>query len=343
MSTKPFSHDGIIPAIECYSRCAYTSVGRSSLLKSRRAIWYVVYTILSSLLLILAIEIAVRVFYPKINLQGNQKSMFVENRFHNTVGLKPNSKGIFFGEEIHTDKHGFRKINSPEQYGKSWLFLGDSVTFGVGIEADRIFPQLIQNELERTKIWNSAVVGYSTQDYLNVTSALVPSHDDIEKVVLFFCLNDVYGNLSVNSAVSKKEVVLSFLRSNSKLYLLLKNTFFDRSKTYASHDIGLYQNPGPEIEQKLKNIVRIKAIADKSKIEFLVAILPYEYQLRVGGLTGPQNFLSGFFAKNNIDFLDMYEDFSMFDSKDYFLYGDPMHFSRLGHEVVARKMVEELQ
>ena len=65
--------------------------------------------------------------------------MFVDNKFHQTLHLKPNSSGEFFGEEIHTDEYGFRQINTPTEYEKSWLFLGDSVAFGVAIEKDQNF------------------------------------------------------------------------------------------------------------------------------------------------------------------------------------------------------------
>ena len=310
----------------------------------KRILWYTSYSILSSLLLLIALEFAVRALYPEINYQGNQKSLFMENKFDQTMGLIPNSSGEFFGNEIYTDEYGFRQMNTPTNYDKSWLFLGDSVTFGVGIETDRIFPQLIQNEFQRTKIWNTAVVGYSTLDYLDVVEAFLRDHDDIKKIIIFFCLNDVYGNLSLNpTSVSAKEMVLSFLRSNSKLYLLIKNSFFDRSKTYALYDVGFYKERNLDIERHLNAIVSIKLISDKSNIDFSVVILPYEYQLRTGGLKTPQDLLSRFFRKNNIKSFDLYEDLTLLNSDEYYLYGDAMHLSSLGHKTVADKMVEILE
>ena len=72
-------------------------------------------------------------------------------------------------------------------------------------------------------------------------------------------MNDVYGNLSLDAkGVSGKERMLSFLRSNSKLYLLLKKTFFDRSKTYAFHDIEFYKKRRSDIDEHLNAIVGIK-------------------------------------------------------------------------------------
>jgi len=310
----------------------------------KKILGFTSYLIVSVLFLLIAMEFAVRIFFPQINYQGNQMSLFVEDRFNETMGLVPNSLGEMFGKEIYTDEYGFRQMNSPTNYDKSWLFLGDSVTFGVGVDTAQTFPQLIQNEFQRVKIWNTAVVGYSTMNYLDVVEAFLRDHDDIEKVVLFFCLNDVYGNVSLNNRnVSTKEKVLSFLRSNSKLYLLLKKLFFDRSKAYALHDIGLYKEGNSEIDKHLNAILSIKSKLERTNIDFLLVILPYEYQLRVGGLKAPQVLLNSFFAKHNLKTFDLYEDFTVLNSENYFLYGDPMHLSSLGHEIVTKKMVEILK
>ena len=90
-------------------------------------------------------------------------------------------------------------------------------------------------------------------------------------------------------------------------------------------------------------IVKIKSISDKYGIDFLVVILPYEYQLRMNGLKAPQQFLKDFLTKKSIHFIDLYDDFTSLNSEDYFLYGDPMHLSPVGHKTVARKLLEILK
>ena len=269
--------------------------------------------------------------------------MFVENKFRQSMGLLPNASGVFFGKRIETDAHGFRQMNIPQAYQKSWLFLGDSVTFGVAVDGDKIFAQLIQNAFQDIRIWNTAVVGYSAIDYLNVVEGFVAERDRPERIVLFFCLNDVYGHLALPSRRSLNEAVFSFLRSNSKLYLWLKNAFADRSKAYALHDIKLYERDSAEIEKHLNAILKIQFIADKLGIRFMVVVLPYEYQLRVKGLRAPQIRLDEFFRTHHIQSLDLSAAFAMRDSRDYFLYGDPMHLSPIGHQAVANQMIEALR
>ena len=312
--------------------------------RAKTTIWFTAYLLATSLLVLIAMEFAVRALFPHINYQGVQQSLFVEGKFNQTMGLASNSSGEIFGKDIRTDEHGFRQMVQPDNYENSWLLLGDSVTFGVGIDTKLIFPQLIQNEFQRIKIWNTAIVGYSTLDYLNVVDVMLRKHNDIKKVVLSFCLNDVYGNLSLNPTKnSMKEKLFSFLRSNSKLYLLIKKSFFDRSKAHALYDLGLYKDGNSDIDKHLSALTSIKSQLDESGIDFLVVILPYEYQLRVGELKAPQDLLSSFFAKHNIESIDLYGEFTELNSEAYFLYGDPMHLSPLGHKVVAKKMVEILQ
>lgn len=309
----------------------------------KRGVGHLFVIILTSLLLLIAIEFAVRFLYPQINFQGNQRAMLVENKFQQTMGLVPNASGEFFGKRIRTDAYGFRQLQTPHEYQKSWLFLGDSVTFGVAVSDDMVFSQLIQNEFQHIRIWNTAVVGYSAVDYLNVVRDFVPDHDDLAKIILYFCLNDVYGNLSLSRSASAKEMVLSFLRSNSKLYLLLKNVFTDRSKVYALNDIDFYAKHSPKIDKHLSALAEIKSIADKLAIQFIVVLLPYEYQLRSNGLRAPQVRLKEFCQTHHIQVLDLFSAFMMRDSKDYFLYGDPMHLSPYGHQAVANQMIEELK
>ena len=312
--------------------------------RAKTEIWFTAYLLATSLLVLIAMEFAVRALFPHINYQGVQQSLFVEGKFNQTMGLASNSSGKIFGKDIRTDEHGFRKMVQPDNYENSWLLLGDSVTFGVGIDTELIFPQLIQNEFQRIKIWNTAIVGYSTLDYLNVVDVMLRKHNDIKKVVLSFCLNDVYGNLSLNPTKnSMKEKLFSFLRSNSKLYLLIKKSFFDRSKAHALYDVEHYKDGNSDIDKHLSALTSIKSQLDESGIDFLVVILPYEYQLRVGELKAPQDLLSSFLAKHNIESNDLYGEFTELNSEAYFLYGDPMHLSLLGHKVVAKKMVEILQ
>lgn len=214
----------------------------------------------------------------------------------------------------------------------------------MGVETEDTFAQLIQNNYPQKKIYNSAVVGYSAINYPDVVDIILKEHEEIQKVIMFFCLNDVYGNLSLKRiSIPIKERILSFLRTNSKLYLFLKKQFFDRSKAFALYDIGLYTEDNQDLIRYLDAVDQIDSTLKEKEIEFMVVILPYEYQLRLKGLTTPQEYLKKYFAEHNINAIDLFEDFSALDSEAYFLYGDPMHLSVHGHQIVAERVLRELK
>ena len=307
-------------------------------------VYFSVYVIAVSAIIFGIFEIGIRNFYPEINYQGNEASLFQEKKFHNSMGYLNNSKGEIFGKMSYTDELGFRKMESPSDYDKSWLLLGDSVGFGVGVETEDTFAQLIQNYYPKKKIFNSAVVGYSAVNYPDVVDIFLNDHEEVERVILFFCLNDVYGNLTLKrTSIPIKERILSFLRTNSKLYLFLKKQFFDRSKAFALYDIGLYTEDNQDLKEYLDAVDQIDSTLEEKGIEFMVVILPYEYQLRLKGLTAPQELLNKYFAEHSINSTDLFDDFSSLDSEAYFLYGDPMHLSAHGHKVVAERVLEEIK
>ena len=303
-------------------------------------------TIVCSLLILFLLEVGVRFFFPRINHQDTQLSLFQNSTIGDSVGWKPNAKGTSFGEIILIDSDGFRKMNSPRQFHESWLILGDSVTFGVGVKTEETFVQLLQDKLPSKKLWNTAVVGYSLFNYKEVFDYFLKEREDIEKILLFFCINDIYKNLKLKPSYQTiNEKLLSFLRRHSKFYMLLKNMFFDRSKTYALHDIGLYYEGSEQLQQAVDIIHEMDKESRQRGIGFLVVILPYEYQLRSKGEhLRPQKILYRLLSERQVSVIDAYDFFASEeqDSKKYYLYADPMHFSNHGHRVIFELTAEVL-
>jgi hypothetical protein len=55
------------------------------------------------------------------------------------------------------------------------LLLGDSVGFGPAVEEPETYAGLLRARFPAQRIYNSAVIGYTTTDYRNVVDAFVPS------------------------------------------------------------------------------------------------------------------------------------------------------------------------
>lgn len=300
--------------------------------------FWISFILLFSCLGFILLEIGVRIFLPEINFQDIEYSLLQKETIGKSFGWKPFLKGICFGKMVEIDGYGFRKIASPDNTQVEWLILGDSVTFGVGVEAEKTFPGLIQPKFPSIKIWNTAVVGYSIQNYQQVLSRFLNRENKIKRVLLFFCLNDVDSQTNGFQKSEGHQKILKFLRRKSKLYLFLKNTISDRSKAYFKNDFCMYDENNPSFISSMKIICAMHEKLKKNDVDFTVIILPYEYQFRKINIDvlKPQKLLTEFFQKTGIESCDLYPCFRGLggDPKRFYLYGDGIHFSEAGHKVI---------
>ncbi len=102
-----------------------------------------------------------------------------------------------FDVEVLIDSAGRRtgKECGPERPGgPRMVFVGDSFTFGLGVEADDTFPCLLARELAAV-VFNLGVAGYGTdQEYLAFEASAPGLDPDV--VVLTYCRNDLHEVLS---------------------------------------------------------------------------------------------------------------------------------------------------
>ncbi|HEY0322594.1 MAG TPA: SGNH/GDSL hydrolase family protein [Pyrinomonadaceae bacterium] len=308
------------------------------------------------LLLVLFLEAGTRILKPEINFQDTERSLLRDNAYGDTYGWKPNATGICFGKRVYTDEFGFRKMTSPQNYKESWLILGDSVTFGVGVETKDTYAQLLQDDHPEIRAWNTAVIGYNARNYRDVLYHLTQGQQGItnlKRVLLFFCLNDVDLGQALGKDLDYQpgqngyaETLLSFLRRNSKFYMLLKNTVSDRSKFYFNHDYQFYTGGSGNFLETMSIYDEMNRYLQSRNIELTVVILPYEYQLRTKEEKNllPQKLLTAYFKEKGIQYIDAYDYFARSggDAKEDYLYADFGHFSKKGHRAVFNLLKERL-
>lgn len=313
-------------------------------------------SVIFPLTLLLLLEAGARALKPEINYQDTERTLLRENAFGASYGWKPDASGICFGKRVYTDVYGFRKMASPESYKDSWLILGDSVTFGVGVETKDTFAQMLQDNLPETRVWNTAVIGYNARNYSDVLKHLTTEGQSIPKlkrVLLFFCLNDIDLGEALEKALDNQDAqdgfserFLSFLRRNSKFYILMKNTVSDRSKYYFTRDYQLYTDKGENLSETLAILDEMRVYLGSRSIDFTVVILPYEYQLRTKEEQNllPQKRLTTFFDEKGISYIDAYDFFARAggDEKENYLYADFGHLSPKGHGVIFNLLKERL-
>lgn len=328
--------------------------------------------ILGSLFFVLLVLLTGELFLRVFNIVpafGTSRNLFTANGYGTSVGNARNVETVSYGAKVYTDNYGFRipcnYSNSSKQYESAILILGDSIAFGLGVEEEKTFAGRLRSTLSSTKIYNSSVIAYSIADYRNVIDHFFPAHGEIDKVFLILCLND-FSEISAeeikkalhaetqpkNWVESLRRVriirkINTFLRVQSRLYIAIKSILTDPHYRYWRDVQALYERD--KEQQFLENMNIISDVSKKINekgASFTIIIAPFEYQLRVHdpSTNKPQKKIGEFLKRNNIDYMDAVQEFRRVggSSKSFFLYGDPMHFSEKGHEVMYKMVMRKL-
>jgi hypothetical protein len=293
------------------------------------------------------LEAGTRLLRPEVNLQHSTRAMFMEDVFGDTYGYRPNAVGKSFDAAVHIDGNGFRAMPALNDVSDSWLILGDSVAFGVGVRDDETFVWGMQTRSPDTKMWNTSAVGYASPHYLDIIASFVNKDSNISRAVLFLCLNDAvsdkYG-LGTRRRRNAARQLLVYLREHSYFYMWAKGLLFDRSMQ-GFHDIArYYREEDRYFKDLVANIATMAELTSAHGIDFTVVVLPFEYQLRKGSEDSlqPQRLLRAHLEKRQIRCIDLYEGLRSASSGDrsefLYLFADPAHFSKAGHQQVSKLM-----
>ena len=287
------------------------------------------------------------------NLLGINEDLIVQNS--KPLAYKPNMKSIVFGKDVFTDSQGYRVpyINFEYSAKKSILIIGDSTSYGVGVEEEKTFIGLVRKKFPEVNIYNSSLAGHDIYDHV----LLLNKYENtlkFEKVFYFLNLNDIDGlsdkekiqNLNekndknINfSEKLKKNIILAkinfYLRSKSALYVYMKSLVIDPSKIHFKKTYNNYLSKNNLTTYK-KKLDEIFLDFNNKKYSISVIILPWEYQTRENcnnkNLFLPQEFLKNYFTKNKINYVDFSRNFcEQEDVKKMFLNFDPAHLSAKGH------------
>ena len=294
-------------------------------------------------------------FFKFSNLRGMEKGLMNTN--HSIHNMIPGTSGIHFGKRIFIDKYGFRSPHENYKYNnnESIFIIGDSVTFGNGVEEDKIFVGRLRDEFKYINFYNSAVPGYNLRHFkYNLKD--IDNYKNIKKIFYFITLNDIYAGKSIvqlNKNEEKKENFFSslsfankinaFLRNKSYLYMLLLGIVTDPSERYFKNILNFYQNQNLDDFVDYLSTLKNKSINNNIKLKII--ILPYEYQTRICIKKNliPQKKISNILINLKIDFSDYTRDFCKIDQpKKLFLKFDPMHLSSRGHDFVFNLIKDKI-
>ncbi|OGW76170.1 MAG: hypothetical protein A2Z72_00650 [Omnitrophica bacterium RBG_13_46_9] len=349
--------------------------------KATKSITAVTISLICAILFFVIAEFLVRFLMPEVNFTGESASLVLGRKYGPSRGYAPDSEGVSWGAKIYTDSRGFR-VDPKEPPAEdsslpSIVILGDSVSLGIGVPAEKTFVNLISRKMGGYNIYNTSVTGYFVSDYRNVVEKFVIPESrqlKIKKVFLFYSLSDVHAHDAIRiskPAGTEKDMIKygrigvfidktisypysvklkTFLAHHSKLYHVLKKIFHDSSKKWFFQDYNAHKND-KNIDNVISTVDYIRDILSGADIECVVFIIPYEYQLRrkKAYLLLPQKMISRKLGEINIKCYDLYAGVSRALEKEsipagkLFLFNDHCHLSDIGHRITAQEVLRCLE
>lgn len=289
------------------------------------------------------IEGSVRLLNPEIQPLGTDDGLIQPNRFGETAGPRPGASGRSNGVVRHVDSRGFWAYSAARRDRPGWLFLGDSVTMGLGVSGDSTFAGIVADAQDSLDVLNASLPGHASDDYAAILTSLLGTAD-ISRVTVFWCLNDVMAGLPVATMPSGVRIldnrIMAFVRGHVYTYMWLKASFADRPKQYYIHDAALYSPDKGYLEAALAHLESMQRAADAEGIPMEVVLLPYEYSLRTGDRV-PYLVMETQLERLGIRVHNLADALGDTEEPDrLYLHGDGIHFSTYGHRRVARTLVD---
>ena len=296
----------------------------------------------SPLIIITILELIARIIYQPSKLEST--GIF---EYHPTkvFTLKPNHNGPFAGKSINTNSYGYRDSSFRKTKNKNEiriLCLGDSVTFGDGVENHIPFPNKLENLLNsnysniKFQVINAGVPGNGPmQEYYDLKNGLDFEPD---AVVLQFTLNDVTepfiflkrlgGSGWSYHGVRDIPAIDFYLGQHSALYILAKNWYAKMTYQGEEEDTLKERAIKQEIYQKEKLITlhdnvnikkawdeyfdwlrKISDICRDNQLPLIILISPFEFQFKLSSNEDyPQQIIMEFCKQNGITNLNLIDN-----------------------------------
>jgi hypothetical protein len=138
--------------------------------------------------------------------------------------------------------------------------------------------------------------------------------------------------------------ILNEIRGRMRSYIFVKTLLFDRPRTYFQFDSKLYVDSS-KVDACVDKINRLDRASRARGVDFRVVLLPYEFQVRKKTISEiiPESQMETRLKETGVETLNLlpFMQSCGVDSRKLYLFGDGIHFSRLGHWLIAECILQD--
>lgn len=319
-------------------------------------------TLLSFILALLAAELALR----SSPAGGGRKVTLPDIHEHDPLlgwSLDPGTQARHRTPEldvtVRINSQGFRADRDyalePAPETRRVVAVGDSFTFGQGVEAHEAFPAILERRLERTEVINLGVPGYGLdQQLLMLEGRGLLYRPDLILVGLH--TPDVFRSTRASYGRYAKPV---FRFRGGRLELTNVPVpppgtppppvrGLDRSHVYRLISVRLERRGFGEVWDLTRSLFgRMAARAAEAEARLMVLLLPPKYGVYGSPLerrsqAGTTGRIAGILRELGIEHHDLTPALDGRAEREVLFYPEDQHFTPAGHRVVAEEVFERL-
>lgn len=250
---------------------------------------------------------------------------------------EPDSSAHLMGVDVEINSDGLRDEEYPVERTEKYRIaaLGDSLTFGWGVEKEDTFEHLLEDMLSETRATEMINFGhgnYNTVQQVNLFKERGLKYNP-DKVVVFFFINDaeVTPQRSAWTPLARLRSV-TFLWSRVRGLL----TRAAPEATFESFYSALYEDDFPGFIAMKEAFVELQGICEEQGIELQVVLLPELHDLVDYPFAAEYAKVESFLRDNSISVIDLTPAFEGYENAiDLWVARDDAHPNALAHRMIA--------
>ena len=257
---------------------------------------------------------------------------------------RPNAEAYLMGVDVKINSDGLRDKEYTVERNEKYRIavLGDSLTFGWGVEKEDTYEHLLEDMLSEsrpTEMINFGHGNYNTQQQLNLFKEKGLKYNP-DKVVVFFFINDAEV-----TPVRSGWLWVSRLRSVTFLWSRVRGLLSNQAEgqTFEGFYSALYEDDKPGFIALKDAFLELRGITEERGIELQVVMIPELHDLVNYPFSAEYAKVENFLRENEIPVIDLTRSFAGYeDAVGLWVALDDAHPNALAHKMIAEYSLEFL-